>query len=53
MEKKQYIVPLIDVRLLNTCEIMIAGGTSPALPPGPGTEQNNSNTAPARRTEVF
>ena len=46
MEKKQYMMPSIDVRLLSTMELMKTGGTSPGLPPGP-------TSAPRRRTEVF
>ena len=47
MEKKQYIVSMTDVLLLDTSVLMKASGTSPELPPGPG------NNAPARRTDVF
>lgn len=46
MEKKQYMMPSIDVRLLSTMELMKTGGTSPNLPPDP-------NAVPRRRTEVF
>lgn len=46
--KKQYMYPKVDVRELNTSELMHASGTSPGLPPGPGM-----GTAPERRTEVF
>ena len=47
MQKKQYIFPVVDVALLRTKELMIAGGTSPKMPSGPGTG------APRRKTEVF
>ena len=45
--KKQYMYPKVDVRELNTSELMHASGTSPNVPPGPGTQ------APRRKTEVF
>ncbi len=46
MNKKRYMIPSIDVRLLSTMELMKTGGTSPGLPPGP-------TSAPRRRTDVF
>ncbi len=46
MEKKQYIVPMTDVLLLDTSVLMKASGTSPDLPIDP-------NSAPRRRTDVF
>lgn len=47
MEKKQYIVPMTDVLLLDTSVLMRASDYSSEMPPGPG------NNAPARRTDVF
>ena len=47
MKKKQYIIPSIDICLLSTKELLKTDGTSPGLPPGPGTQ------APRRKTEVF
>ena len=47
MEKKQYIVPMTDVLLLDTSVLMKAGEGSDILPPDPGTP------APRHRTDVF
>ena len=51
MKKRLYSYPVTDVRILNTNELMKAGGTSPSLPDDPGAK--TPTTAPARRTEVF
>ncbi len=48
MEKKQYIIPLVETEIWNMKDLMKASGTSPELPPGMG------EAAPRRRsTEVF
>lgn len=48
MEKKQYIIPLVETEIWIMKDLMRASGTSPELPPGAGE-------APRRRTstEVF
>ena len=45
-KKKEYIDPIVCVELLNTHEMMKTDGTSPVMPPGPGT-----GAAPQR--EIF
>lgn len=50
MEKKQYIIPLVETEIWIMKDLMKASGTSPELPDGPG----GSSSAPRRKTtEVF
>ena len=44
MEKKQYIIPLVEVQRLGVCELMITGSAS--VLPGPGS-------APKRRVPAL
>ena len=53
MEKKLYIIPLVEVEKWNMRDVMKASGTSPDLPDGPSSAPKRVPTLSNDSVRVF